>query len=183
MISILLGILSILQVTSSNEKTISPPKHYFVFGDRYAGVQYLNHLIGSEIHSSELDIKECRPIKIETQNQTMWRYGFFDQTQIKQELNCQIDDTLFIMIVKDPFAWFVSVAQRKFTNTKRNQLRNIHIQSILSDAMDSRMIEDLNGHVGNNPQTQFSNIMIQRNTKLKKHFHFLSNMKHSYLVR
>ena len=88
-------------------------EHFFVFGDRYSGVNYLTKLLKKNGPSHNLT--DCSPPTGAVEDSS-WKYGPFTTKRVKR--HCDPRKTLFVFITKDPHSWLASVAKRKYAPTK-----------------------------------------------------------------
>mmetsp|Transcript_12440 Transcript_12440/g.18428 ORF Transcript_12440/g.18428 Transcript_12440/m.18428 type:complete len:408 (+) Transcript_12440:113-1336(+) len=170
-----IAILLLLSKESEGQDTSNlTPTHFFVFGDRYTGVTYLSRLV-----EENTPLKECRPDNSRElfPADTSWRFGFLGIKDIKR-LGCNPETTLFIMIVKDPYAWLSSVAERKYVES--STLHEGHLDVLVHDKQNGQ-ISELNGT--GKARKKYQSLMEQRTSKLKVHRNILSNMHHSAFVR
>ena len=112
------------------------PRKFFVFGLPFTGVQYVERLLdaanfspstlsdcsGAEGGQSKTDSGAASVSDIEL----TCKYEPFGWNKLLQNLNnnCKANETLFILVTKDPYAWLSSVARRRYKSSE--QLR-IHI--------------------------------------------------------
>ncbi len=122
----------------SRQNHVPPPTHYFVLGDRYSGVNYVSNLLRNHTKESSntnplrhvldahlpirIPLEECQirghddydePRALDTHIDQDWKYGFLTVTQLRQNLDCNIDDTLFIMVTKVCMCILVCVCSKK----------------------------------------------------------------------
>lgn len=165
-----------------------PLTHYFVFGDKFSGVNFLSNIINHT--SPSLPLQECRAINPndgsimkDQEVATSWRYGFLSVNHLKKHLDCNLDQTLFIMIVKDVKSMICSVAKRKFKITSK-KLLEMHLNSLIVHRWDDNDFLDLNGKAYSNktmPRTY--NYLKLRSQKLSNHYTTLSKLKHGVVTR
>ena len=195
--------LLILHDTHSRQTTSRlPPTHYFIFGDKFAGVKYLSKILNNT--SPALPLQECQihvnnPSKKKTklkhntveqyeEELSSWRYGFFTTNDLKKNLDCDIERTLFILIVKDVRSMLCSVARRKFKTTKK-KLVQMHLNALIVNRFNNDDDEEesdgsglqLNGSAA--APSKINNYLKMRTQKLKIHYSIISRMKHGVVIR
>ncbi len=139
-------------------------------------------------------------------DQDHWKYGFLTVTQLRQNLDCNIDDTLFIMVTKDPYAWLTSLARRYYKNENDDDdVKAINVQSLVMNKYDvdhEEVLGLMNTHTHTrsrsrtNARTRSNNsdknrqkglpirsVIDLRTKKLKKMYSTVSRMKHFAILR
>ncbi len=182
-----------------------PPTHYFIFGDRYAGVNYLSKVLNST--SPSLPLQECQVIPPKSRrastttgnaqtNQlyppspppsSSWRYGFFTINDLKKNLNCDFDKTLFIMVVKDVRSMLCSVARRKFqtsSSLSNKKLKQMYLNALVVHRLDDDGGDDdldLNG--GTTVPSKINTYLKMRAHKMQLHYSMISRARHGVVTR
>lgn len=170
-----------------------PLTHYFVFGDKFSGVKFLSNVLNQT--SPSLPLQECKALNLTTYGSTYkdkesaatsWRYGFLSANDIKKKLDCNLDQTLFIMIVKDVRSMICSVAKRKF-NIPSRKLIEMHLNALIVHRWEDNDHLDLNGkeahHSSKTSPTRSYNYLKLRSQKLANHYRTLSRLKNGVVVR
>ncbi len=170
----------------SSRQRRSIPTHYFIFGDKYAGVKYLSKVLNST--SPSLPLQECKSIDpktgsihIDQDKSTSWRYGFFTINDLKKNLDCDFDRTLFILAVRDVRSMICSVAKRKFQTTVE-KLQQMHINGLIVHRWEDNDHLELNGSASTSSYKVY-NYLRMRTHKLKTHHSILSRVKHGVVTR
>ena len=165
-----------------------PLTHYFVFGQKFSGVKFLSNVLNQT--SSSLQLKQCNALNpkyssiyIDQENATSWRYGFLSVKDLKRNLDCNLDQTLFIMIVKDVRSMLCSVAKRKFKVSSR-KLIEMHLNAIILHRWEDNDHLDLNGIAQSETSSSKTyNYLKLRSQKLSNHYSTLSRLKHGVVTR
>lgn len=165
---------------------VRPPTHYFILGDKFAGVQFLqNHLNNT---SPPLPLQECKAIDARTgsilrnqETELSWRYGFFTTNDLKKKLDCDLDQTLFILAVKDVRSMMCSVAKRKFQASMK-KLQSMHLNALVVHRYEDNDHLELNGSMPL-PKYKVYNYLTLRKHKLQSHYSLLTRMKHGVVSR
>lgn len=173
----------------------SPPTHYFIFGDKFSGVNHLSNLFNSTY--PDLPLQECKVVsRKRSQSEYMqdvddttsttapsssWRHGFFTIQELKKNLECDLDTTLFILTVKDVRSMLCSVARRKF---KTKKLTQMYLNALIVHRLGEDDVHtlQLNGNV-EVPMKKINNYLKMRTYKLKMHYSIISKMKHGIVTR
>ena len=169
--SIFVTVILLVSIIAANARRVSQsvPTHYFVFGDRFAGVNYV-----SSLFNGIAQLQECQ---LNSSLDAIWKNGFFTPTELKQNLHCNIDETLFIMVTKDPYAWIASAAKRKYNG---NDLKPMHLLEMVSN----RYQDTLHLNVGTGSESKGVNSIIKiRTKKLQSHYSIISKMRHSAVIQ
>jgi len=116
--------LALLFLTRANGFPTVPQK-YFVFGLPFSGVDYVQRLLDAA-HFAPSTLSDCSTTKSasidlntnQSSIMTFWKYEPFGWKEMKKLSSCSANETLFILVTKDPFAWLSSVARRRFKAKK-----------------------------------------------------------------
>ena len=125
------------------KEAFKPPKYFFVFGERRSGASYLSELIRTNVdphllvdcyivthHVPESEKAKHAPSHHhqhanarrpdthhlpnldEDRDPTFPRHALVTKRSLEQ-MQCPVDETLFVYVTKDPYAWVNSMASRK----------------------------------------------------------------------
>mmetsp|Transcript_27517 Transcript_27517/g.33696 ORF Transcript_27517/g.33696 Transcript_27517/m.33696 type:complete len:377 (-) Transcript_27517:169-1299(-) len=194
-VDMMINVLNVLVISTqivaaqqNMERTL--PSHYFIFGDKFSGIAYLEELFivnniseavskcslldGSKSNgqSKAKHIKDIEDVNMAAQ----WRHEPFILTDIKT-LNCTVENTLFILVTKDPYAWLVSVLRKKL---QTNSLLKTHMKSFLSGNWDG------DRHIFGKSfkrRNRYRNVMEKRTETLKSHSRILQKVPHNAIIR
>ena len=133
----LCNFLSVTPRTNANlQQRRTPPSHYFVFGDKFAGVKHLSKILNST--SPSIPLQECKTIDPKSgsiyndqEEAITWRYGFLTINDLKKRLDCDLDKTIFILAVRDVRSMMCSVAKRKFQTSSVKNLKQMHLNALV----------------------------------------------------
>ena len=145
------------------------PTNYLVIGDRFSGADYLNDVL-KEIDGFPL--KEC-PSLLPSSDSSKWKHGFFSFLDLRQNLNCDLEKTLFIMVTRNPFAWLLSVANRKF-----EKVTPYHVLALVSNRFEDNL--GLNSGPG---KVRPTTIFKLRTKKLKSQHSIIKKARHGVVIR
>jgi hypothetical protein len=205
---VFLCLSSFLSLTSNSSriiasKTAAPvPRKYFVFGLPFSGVDYLERLLlAANIPTSALsvacltrrDVGGRNTSKIDEMHVlNAWKFEPFGWSDFKEYESSAREETLFIMVTKDPFSWLSSVARRRY-NT--NNAMRMHMRAIVNSKWDDKAFWQHNAVVHFN-RTQgsrklqkkktprkYKTVMSKRTITMQSHFSFLLKTKHHAIVR
>ncbi len=194
--------------TISGRATVAAtvPRKYFVFGLPFSGVEYVERLLAAANISNSVLSAACSTIRKtnDSKNNTRsssndefhkiinaWKFEPFGWNDFKEN-NCSInEETLFIMVTKDPFAWLSSVARRRY-NTKRAM--RMHMRALVNAKWDDKAFRQHKAadHTSSSkrkstkkkkPQRRYKTIMAKRTIVMQSHYRFLLRTKHNAIVR
>ena len=179
-------LLTFISIAHAFPKSSRPtPTHYFIFGDKFSGVIYLSKILNNT--TPALPLQECRGIDLKSgsihfdqEKETSWRYGFFSFNDLKKNLDCDIDKTLFILSVRDVRSMMCSVAKRKF-QTSVEKLQSMHINGLIIHRWEDNDNLELNGSA--NANYKVYNYLRMRTHKLQTHYSILSRVPYGTIVR
>ncbi len=144
------------------------PTNYFVIGDRFSGADYLADVL-KEIDG--LPLKECPSLP--SSDSSKWKHGFFSFADLRQNLNCDLEKTLVIMVTRNPFAWLLSVANQKF-----EKITPYHLLALVSN----RFEDDLGLNIGPG-KVRATTIFKLRTKKLKSQHSIIKKARHGVVIR
>ena len=93
------------------------------------------------------------------------------------KMKCPVDETLFIMVVKSPYSWLASMAERKYVQT--GGLNKRHLKQFVKSKWTGASFAD-NEVRG---EKEFANVMRMRSDKLRSHLKVKGEVKHFEMVK
>ena len=159
--------------TSSAENILN----YFVFGVRYSGVKYVEQVLHQSLPQHVISDCSLNTLNNDT---LAWKYEPFSKKELESFLppSCKLEQTLFVMVVKEPFAWLTSVLRRRYHKSANNLLR-IHMKALLqSPYSELRTLME--------PQPskkRYRSIMSKRSVTLNRHYSTLAKLPNFAIVR
>ena len=168
---LVLLLLGIIHSNASRRLSQYPPTHFFVFGDRFSGVEYLSNIL-----RESLNLQQCN---VNSRANASWKSSFLTLKELDQNLDCNMDKTIVILITKDPFAWLQSVAQRKYSSDDGKViLSSMHMLTLISN----RYRDNLELNTGSGKISTTSIIKL-RTRKLKSYLSIVKKLRHASIVR
>lgn len=187
----------------SSGKTVAPaPRKYFVFGLPFSGVNYLERLLlAANIPKSALSVACSTRRDAGGRNTSSldemhvlnaWKFEPFVRGDYKNYECSGIEETLFIMVTKDPFSWLSSVARRRY-NT--NNAMRMHMRALVNAKWDGKAFWQHNAAVYVNSTQgskklkkkksprQYKTVMSKRTVTMQSHYSFLLKTNHHAVVR
>lgn len=165
---ILIQLLSRIDAKSKDKYEVT---HYFVFGDKFSGVEFTSKLLNSAIPS--LPLQECK-VKPNVSND--FRHSTFSWRDAKKSLECNVDSTLFLLVTKDPYSWLTSVGRRLFTNPKGNDVIRSQIQLLILQRQNRNKLR-----VSSTNAKVF--VLKERTKTLRSHLAIISRARYSAVLR
>ena len=148
------------------------PTHYFIYGDKFSGVDFSSRLFSNAKPS--LPLQEC---KIQPNISPDWKYGPFTWNEARSALNCDTDSTIFLLVTKDPYSWLTSVARRLYRHSKGKDGMRSHLHLLI---MQREQINKLG--LGSDSNRKVS-VLRERTKKLKSHLAIVSKARFSSILR
>ena len=173
--------------SSTTSPKFTPPKYFYVIGEQQSGATYLSELIRSNaspsslfdcalLHSHlddstsyhhQLHALHRRPdthdIKLDSSKPpTVPRRSFVDKASLSM-MQCPVEETLFILITKNPYSWIASLVESKHgvATARRQQVTDFVAGGWIARDSTERKIK---------------NVMALRTAKLKS----MMNLKVSF---
>jgi len=171
-IIVILNLLQHIHVIQARWDRKKDPTHYFIFGDKYSGVEFSSRLVRNAIPSPPL--QEC---KTQPTVPAEWKYSAFTWKEARSALECDIDSTVFLLVTKDPYSWLTSVARRAFRHSKGKDGLRSHLHLLIMQREEG----DKLGLSGDSNRKIYA--LKERTKKLKSHLAIVSKARFSSVIR